>query len=48
MKNLISNALGINGFVILNKAVIKALGMHEAVDKKSNLQKMHIANSESF
>ena len=31
MKNLISNALGINGFVILNKAVIKALGMHEAV-----------------
>ena len=31
MKNLISNALGINSFVILNKAVIKALGMHEAV-----------------
>ena len=31
MKNLISNVLGINGFVILNKAVIKALGMHEAV-----------------
>ena len=31
MKNLISNILGINGFVILNKAVIKALGMHEAV-----------------
>lgn len=31
MKNLISNVLGINSFVILNKAVIKALGMHEAV-----------------
>ena len=31
MKNLISNVLGINNFVILNKAVIKALGMHEAV-----------------
>ena len=31
MQNLISNVLGINSFVILNKAVIKALGMHEAV-----------------
>lgn len=31
MENLISNVLGINSFVILNKAVIKALGMHEAV-----------------
>lgn len=31
MQNLISNVLGINGFVILNKAVVKALGMHEAV-----------------
>ena len=31
MKNLISNVLGINSFVILNRAVIKALGMHEAV-----------------
>lgn len=31
MKNLITNVLGINSFVILNKAIIKALGMHEAV-----------------
>lgn len=31
MQNLISNALGNSSFVILNKAVIKALGMHEAV-----------------
>lgn len=31
MQNVISNVLGINSFVILNKAVIKALGMHEAV-----------------
>lgn len=31
MQNLISNVLGINSFVILNKTVIKALGMHEAV-----------------
>lgn len=31
MQNLISNTLGSNSFVILNKAVIKALGMHEAV-----------------
>ena len=31
MQNLISNTLGSSSFVILNKAVIKALGMHEAV-----------------
>lgn len=31
MQNLISNTLGNSSFVILNKAVIKALGMHEAV-----------------
>ena len=31
MENLISNTLGSSSFVILNKAVIKALGMHEAV-----------------
>lgn len=31
MKNLISNVLGINSFVILNKTIIKALGMHESV-----------------
>ena len=32
MQNLISNTLGSSSFVILNKAVIKALGMHEAKD----------------
>lgn len=32
MQNLISNTLGNSSFVILNKAVIKALGMHEAND----------------
>ena len=31
MKNLISNVLGINGFVYINKAVVKELGLHEAV-----------------
>lgn len=31
MKYIIQNTLGVSSFVILNKAVIKALGMHEAV-----------------
>lgn len=31
MQNVISNVLGVNSFVILNKAIVKALGMHEAV-----------------